>query len=92
MPLSQIEMEVNTSAKRFFQTQVEKATSVEAIKSQRRYEIAKVCLAQLAPAVSAQIVQMACSGHDTSSVKERIYDAAAEVAVDMADALLKKLK
>lgn len=92
MPMSQIEMEVYTSAKRFFHTQVEKATSAEAIKSQRRYEIAKECLAQLAPAVSAQIVQMARSGHDAPSVNEQIYDSAAEVALNMADALLKKLK
>lgn len=92
MPMSQIEMEVYTSAIRFFHTQVEKVTSAEAIKSQRRYEIAKECLAQLAPTVSAQIVQMARSGHDAPSVNEQIYDSAAEVALNMADTLLKKLK
>lgn len=90
--MSQIEIEVCTSAKRFFHTLVEKATSVEAIKSQRRYEVAKECLAQLAPAVSAQMVQMACGGHDAPLVNEQIYDSAAEVALNMADALLKKLK
>lgn len=92
MALSTIEVDTFTSARRFFQTQVEKATSAEAVKSQRRYEIAKECLAQLTHAVSAQVVQMACSGHDAPSVNEQIYDAAAEVALNMADALLKKLK
>ena len=92
MPISQIEMEVYTSARRFFHIQNEKATSADAIKSQRRYEIAKECLAQLAPAVSAQIIQMARGGHNAPSVNEQIYDSAAEVALSMADALLKKLK
>lgn len=85
-------MEVYTSARRFFHIQNEKATSADAIKSQRRYEIAKECLAQLAPAVSAQIIQMARGGHNAPSVNEQIYDSAAEVALSMADALLKKLK
>lgn len=86
--MSQIEMEVYTSANRFFRTQTEKTTSVDAVKSQRRYEIAKECLAQLTTAVSAQVVQAARSGNDA----EQIYDSAAEIAVNMADALLKKLK
>lgn len=92
MAMSQIEMEVYSLAKRYFHIQIEKATSADVVKSQRRYEVAKECLAQLAPTVSAQVVQMACGGHDSSSVREQIYDAAAEVAVNMADALLKKLK
>lgn len=92
MPMTQIEMEVYSSAKRFFHTQVEKMTGAEAVKSQRRYEIAKECLAQLATAVSAQVVQVARSGNDAPSVREQIYDSAAEVALNIADALLKKLK
>jgi|AATE01.1.fsa_nt_gi hypothetical protein len=92
MAMSQIEMDTYTSARRFFQTQVEKTTSSEAVKSQRRYEIAKECLAQLTTAVSAQVVQIARSGNDAPSVREQIYDSAAEVSLNMADALLKKLK
>lgn len=92
MAISQIEMEVYTSANRFFRTQTEKTTSADAVKSQRRYEIAKECLAQLATAVSAQVVQVARSGNDAPTVREQIYDSAAEVALNMADALLKKLK
>ncbi len=92
MSMSQIEMDTYTSDRRFFQTQVEKTTSSEAVKSQRRYEIAKECLAQLTTAVSAQVVQIARSGNDAPSVREQIYDSAAEVSLNMADALLKKLK
>ncbi len=92
MAMSQIEMDTYSSAKRFFHVQVEKATSAEAIKSQRRYEIAKECLASLAPMVTSQVVHVARGGKDSPSVKEQIYDAAAEVAVNLADVLLKKLK
>lgn len=91
MAISQIEMDFNNSAWRFFTSQVEKLKGQD-VKSQRRYEIAKECMAHLAPTISAQVVQVARGGSDVSAIKEQLYDSAAEVAIDMADALLKKLK